>query len=120
VIQIIISQVSCWLVMIYRPFKSKVMNGVQIINEICITTAYAMSSLFVIDSGLSINIHVWLVQSCVYASYIFHMGLIGFNLVKFILKWILEKRRAVQTEEDLTRLNERNIDHLEASSNIVL
>lgn len=46
------------------------------------------------------EIHVWLELSRLYATYLLHMRLVGFNLIK-IMKWVLDKSQAAQNAKDL-------------------
>jgi hypothetical protein len=89
-IQIITADISCLVVLIYviayRPFSSKVMNAVQIVNELCILSAYCLCGVFYFQVIWNEELHGWLVLGCLYSSYILHFGVLLCNIVTFIVR----------------------------------
>lgn len=88
--QTLTADISCLVVLIYvivyRPFTSKVMNGVQIVNEMCILSAYCLCGLFYFEVKLNEQLHGWLILGCLYSSYILHFGVLLYNIVTFIVR----------------------------------
>ena len=83
-IQGILCLASCLSMLIYvsifRPYNTRLMNVVQILNELSISVAYGLSGMFYFDTGLDVKIHSWSIESCVYFSYFLHVLVILHNL----------------------------------------
>ena len=83
-------------------------NFVQIVNEMCIVTAYCLCGVFYFQVIFSEDLHGWLVLGCLYASYMLHCGVILYNIVTFIARKINERIQvasAKRFERDFFRRN---------------
>jgi hypothetical protein len=117
IIQIILIQISCWIIVIftviYRPFKTKLVNLLQLINEICIASGYGLSGMFYFETSFSVNTHMMLILCCLSVSYVLHIGNILLSLVKFIYQKISNSR----SPDDTTVKSSSNISGV-ASKNL--
>jgi hypothetical protein len=98
-VQGIICVTSCLSILIYiamfRPYKAKIMNYIQIINELSILAAYMLSSMFYFETGLDMMTHSWAILSCVYLSYIIHLVVLTQTLAKLVIN-ILNKYKIIE------------------------
>jgi hypothetical protein len=92
---------------ISRPYKSRAQNFIQIFNETIIFTGYLFVGLFVEDVGIDRALHVWIVVSCVYLSYLLHVTVILMKLIRVIVNKINSYRTAAQPQTTLITLNIR-------------
>ena len=78
------------------------MNIIQIINELCISIAYTFCALFYWDVDIETETHVWIILSCVGMSYLLHLSVIFYNLIRTIIQKIQDyiRRRRDKTKAE--------------------
>ena len=98
-VQILSAELACFGVLAYMlfsmPFRTKLMNYVQIVNEMCILSAYWLCGLFYFEVGWNEAMHGWLILGCMYTSYLLHFGVLMYNLGKFIVRTVQRIRQIV-------------------------
>ena len=91
-IQVIIVILSCWITSIYliifRPYKSRLNNIFQIVNESYISLGYTFTGLLYFKHIIDSKIISWIVLSFIYLSYLMHLIISLTTLLRIILKWI--------------------------------
>jgi hypothetical protein len=106
-------------VIVYRPFTSKVINGVQIVNEMCIFSAYCLCGLFYFKVNFDEELHGWLVLGCLYSSYILHFGVLLVNITTFIFLTLRNYARRTKFDHFVRNFFGRNRQQSEVALSII-
>jgi hypothetical protein len=94
-------------VAVVRPYKNRVHNITNIVNESAITLGYLFYVLFLVDIGIDEEVTTWMIIGCIGGTYLVHNLLITYNVMVMVIKKIKEKcaaRRRTEFTENVRSL----------------
>lgn len=112
-VQVLVSGLSCAMViynqiLVYvakvRPYKNRLHNITNILNESAITLGYLLYVLFLVDWGIDEEVTTWMIIGCIGGTYLVHNLLITYNVLLMLIRKIKE-RCAARRRTEFTEKN---------------